>query len=587
LLALALGPACSGASSEEPTPTAALAGSIGAQSEIQGLLRDFARGSRDERLKMKTRLFAFRQAYALTPLGRTADALLAWVAMDEGALEQALREAAFVQGVTGAGTTSDLAKTVQGAALRRMGAPEQALEKLSPLVSKLIDGYARALLNEEIVLAAIASKKWQRALELMGVWLREAGAEEQALVKSKIERALLEIPPEELLKSLSRARGIEVASFAEEEQAIRKLLARRLATVARERRDADLAQQLLQTSGALLGDQGDAVAQLATGVTKARVEPRTVGLLLGLGSDEARRRGAEAADGIAQGLGLPGSAARLVSREARAGAQGVEEALATLSADGASILIAGIEDEQARVAAKFAEEQQIPVILLRPPAQAPSGPPGRFTFVLGEDPGVVEATMAAALVARGSTPVAIVSEDPRRHGDRSGPEIAQLRSCAGAEGAGRPAGALGMVLGASCAREAMRAAAGPKIRFAATFEATLLGALPLPKGSLISTAGIFPLDATSPPASLAPWMADHATGPGWWAGLGHDAAVLAWAGVQALPQQGTEDPREVTARRAQAAQALGEAEAGLWTSEARGFGGARVLPRSIGVRELR
>jgi hypothetical protein len=144
-----------------------------------------------------------------------------------------------------------------------------------------------------------------------------------------------------------------------------------------------------------------------------------------------------------------------------------------------------------------------------------------------------------------------------------------------------------MVLGASCAREAMRAAAGPKIRFAATFEATLLGALPLPKGSLVSTAGIFPLDAATLPASLAPWMADHAAGPGWWAGLGHDAAVLAWAGVQALPQQGTEDPREVTARRAQAAQALGEASAGLWTSEARGFGGARVLPRSIGVRELR
>ncbi len=587
LLALGLGPSCSGSSGEEPTPTVALAGTIGAQTEFQGLLRDFSRGSRDERQKMKTRLFTFRQAHALTPLGRTADALLAWIAMDEGALDQALREAAFVQGVTGAGTTSDLARTVQGATLRRMGSPEQAFETLSPLVSKLIDGYARALLNEEIVLSALASKKWQRALSLMGVWLREAGAEEQALVKSKIERALLEIPPEELLKSLSRARGIAVASFAEEEQAIRKLLARRLATVARERRDADLAQQLLQTSGALLGDQGDAVAQLATGVTKARVEPRTVGLLLTLGSDEARRRSAEAADGIAHGLGLPGSVARLVSREDRGGAQGVEEALATLSADGASILIAGIDDDHATRAAKFAEDQQIPVILLRPPARPASSAPGRFTFVLGEDPGAVEGAMAAALAARGSTPVAVVSEDPRRHGAQPAAEITQLRSCAGVETTGRPAGVLGIVLGASCAREAMRALAGPKIRFAATFEATLLGPLALPKGSVVSLAGIYPIDPAVPPAAIQTWMADHATAPGWWAGLGHDAAVLAWAGVRTLPQQGTEDPREVTTRRAQAAQALGEAEVALWTSEARGFGGSRALPRSIGAKELR
>jgi len=49
---------------------------------------------------------------------------------------------------------------------------------LSPLVSKLIDGWARALLNEEIVQSALAAKRWQRALQLMAVWLREAGPEE-------------------------------------------------------------------------------------------------------------------------------------------------------------------------------------------------------------------------------------------------------------------------------------------------------------------------------------------------------------------------------------------------------------------------
>ena len=82
-------------------------------------------------------------------------------------------------------------------------------------------------------------------------------------------------------------------------------------------------------------------------------------------------------------------------------------------------------------------------------------------------------------------------------------------------------------------------------------------------------------------------MSGHALPPSFWAGLGHDAAVLAWMCVQALPERATEDPSEVAARRAQTAQALAAAQAELWTSEARGFNGARELPRMIGVRELK
>lgn len=144
-----------------------------------------------------------------------------------------------------------------------------------------------------------------------------------------------------------------------------------------------------------------------------------------------------------------------------------------------------------------------------------------------------------------------------------------------------------MVLGGSCARAIARTWAGPKVRFAASFEASLLGPVSLPRGSLVSQAGLFPVDAAAPPATMAHWMLDHASPPGWWAALGHDAAVLAWAAVKDLPEQGTEDPREVSARLAKAAQALGDASGELWTSEARGFGGKQVLPRTIGARELR
>ncbi|MFO0756372.1 MAG: hypothetical protein U0359_07770 [Byssovorax sp.] len=585
-LALGLFPLGCGATATEPTPTAALAGTIEAQVALDGLIRDFARGSSAERIAMKSRLTAFRTDQALTPLGRTADALLAWIALEEGDLDRAIREAAFVRTVAAAGTTSDLARTVQGAALRRQGHPEQALSTLSPLVSKLIDGYARALFNEEIVLAAVEAGIYDRALTLIGVWLREAALEDQPLVRSKIDQVLTRIPASALLRSLGRARGAEVARLAEEEQEIRKLLARRLARVAQEQHDPDLAKRVLDSARDLLGDQGDAVAHLATGATRARVEPQTIGLLLSLGDDVTRHRAAEVVDGLSHGLGLPGSKARLVSRENRGGSSGVEDALALLSTDGASILIAGLDDESAVGAAIFAEKNHIPVILLRPPVHPDaslSAAPDRFTFVLGEDPADVERILAAALVERGSGKVAIVAEDPARHHGASGPDIVQILGCGSLDAASHAADLRGAVLGGSCAKEALHTWLGPKIRFAMSFESTLFGPFAVPKGTLFAKAGLYPLSAASIPPEIKPWMIDHPAEPGWWAGLGHDAAVLAWAGVSALPETGTEDPDEVGARRARATAALGDAQATLWTSEARGFGGKRLLPRAIRV----
>jgi hypothetical protein len=86
---------------------------------------------------------------------------------------------------------------------------------------------------------------------------------------------------------------------------------------------------------------------------------------------------------------------------------------------------------------------------------------------------------------------------------------------------------------------------------------------------------------------VQPWARTHPAPPSFWAALGRDAAVLAWEGVKSLPENGTEDPAEVTARRAQVAAALAAAQADLWTTDARGFSGARVLPRTLGVREVK
>jgi hypothetical protein len=385
--------------------------------------------------------------------------------------------------------------------------------------------------------------------------------------------------------------GLTPSLATEEELDMRKLIVRRLAFVARVNKDAELAQHLLGAPGGLLGDQGDVVAQLAAGASRARVEARTVGLLLSLRNDRSRRRGADIARGVAFGLGLPGSAARLVSRDDHGSPERLDEALAALSADGASIIIAGSDEQEATVAAAFGENHHIPVLLLRPPRHGDRSRPqtpvpdlnARFSFVVGADPADIEASLIAALVTRGASPVAILADEPALPRAARADVIA-VRSCSESSSAWKSVGAGGVVLSAptDCARDAVAAAAPLRLRFAAGLELDMAA---LPAGSLLVTAGIFPFGPTPLPA-LSGWLKTHPAPPTWWAALGHDAAVLAWAGVQVLPAQGTEDPSEVEARRAKAAVALAGAQGDLWTTEARGFGGARTLPRTLGVREL-
>jgi hypothetical protein len=286
---------------------------------------------------------------------------------------------------------------------------------------------------------------------------------------------------------------------------------------------------------------------------------------------------------VTHGLGLPGSAAHLVSRDDRGDPDRLEDALGSLSADGASILIAGVDEQEAAGAARFAESNQIPVLLLTPPPRRAGEAPGRFTFLVGVDPSAVKDVLVRGLVARGTTPVAVLTGDAKRERPLL-PEVTAVRDCSEAGAPWKPLGAIGIVLDARCAPQAMVAAASTRVRFAAGFEAGLIS---VPSGSLLATAGLYPIDVARPPSALSAWMKNHATEPSFWAGLGRDAAVLAWTEVQALPARGTEDPKEVAARRAQATEVLAKAEAELWTSDAKGFGGKRELPRSIGVREVK
>jgi hypothetical protein len=559
---------------------------VKADEELHDLVARWSHASRAERLDMALPIESFRQRHPNDGLSRLAEVYLAWIAMERGELNVAAVRARIVQKAAGPGTVSDIARVVEGAALRRGGEPAKALDLLAPLVSKLVDGYARGLLNEEIVASAVEAGAWARALSLMSVWLREAGLPERATVRGRIEENLQRVPTVELVRMLDAARGIELATAAEEELEIRKIVAQRLSLVARADKDVALSQHLLTSYATLLGDHADAIAQLASGAGRARVEPRTVGLLLSLRNAETRRRGAEIASGVAFGLGFPTTAARLVSRDGPLDEhqQGrIADALGALAADGASVVIAGGDEAEATLAAQFAEAQRVPVLLLHPPsASALADAAPRFSFVVGVGPRAVEDALVVALAARVAGPIAILADAPRspRRSD------AVVRACSEAAAPWKPLGVGGVVVlaPADCALAAFKAGAPAKLRFALGLEAD--GLTP-PPGTLVATAGLFPVDPASPAAAFAPWLRTHAAPPSFWAALGRDAAVLAWEGVKVLPEKGTEDPGEVTERRAQAAASLAAAQADLWTTDAKGFAGARVLARTVGVREVK
>lgn len=370
-------------------PEVALSSSINAQAEFRAIVSDWARASIEERVAMEKRLLAFRGKHPRDGLALPADVLLAWVMLDKGdpRAEERARELAIA---AGQGTTGDLAKTIHGAALRRAGKAEEALIVLTPLVGKLIDAHARELCGEEIVAAALAAKKWERALTLMGIWLQDTSPEDRPVVIAHLKRELDRVPASDQVAMLDKLVR-EAGAGGDASVDMQKLLAQQLAVLAKLKKDAELAQRLVNKSAGLLGDQADSVAELAQRASKPRVEARTVGLSLSFGDAAARTRSADISAGVLFGLGLAGrrnapsngDAARLVVREHRGAADRIGETLNGLTAEGASILIAGVSVPEANAASKFAEAERIPVIVLVKPD---GDTPRRFTFVVGIEP---------------------------------------------------------------------------------------------------------------------------------------------------------------------------------------------------------
>ncbi|HMY17348.1 MAG TPA: hypothetical protein PKA58_13585, partial [Polyangium sp.] len=198
---------CGGAPKSD-APTVPLSPVVRAQVELRAISASFAVANRTERLELEGRIVAFEKQYANDPLIPVADVMLAWIALERGDIARARERGARASAAThGRGTTADLATMIEGAALRRTGKPEAALDKLLPLRGKLIDAHARMFLNEELSTSAMGAKRYGQAIDLMLAWLHEAGVENRAEIRAKLDDLAGSVPMDQLLPILEKRRA--------------------------------------------------------------------------------------------------------------------------------------------------------------------------------------------------------------------------------------------------------------------------------------------------------------------------------------------------------------------------------------------
>jgi hypothetical protein len=601
--------ACHRRSISDSASVAALAQSRGAQEAFRPLRQRFVGAERTQRALLEANLTWFVANYPKDGLTPLAKVYLALIAVDKGQIDRA-RELVEDAKKQPSGTTRDLSELVEGAILLRQKAAAQAFEQSLPLVGKLIDPYARVLLDEQIVVAGIAAKRWYEAVAYMDLWLRDAPEEDATSVRAAVRRALESIPgePLELMLHAMRTAGAGTGYGNE----IRKAVVARLAGVAIEQQDTALARRLVESSsGNSLGEAAEGLEELASSGGAAVVDGRSIGFLVSTGKSQLGERAAEVLSGVVDALRLTGEAGapdhvRLTTRDEREGGsqtsiletKRIELALKALASQGASVLIAGLDPPQAQIAAAFAESTRIPVILLSPANETKVRPP---VFVLGDSSDRAVTALVESMVGRGARSIAPVGGSvPKAVAGRATfLEVASCNATASQAGESRFPVAdwraarvdhLLLLGDAACASDAMDAVLAGRlsgIRAAVGLEAAVVAGELLRVPSWVATAGNFPLKRGDATSAMSGFKKRNGKAPSWFAALGHDAAVLARLALRTLPQDRADDKDEVERRHDAARIALGRAEADLWTTDARGFAGQNVIAREIGVIEVK
>jgi hypothetical protein len=581
---------CGGSSANGHAPQANVAASTAAQREFREIHRLWTTLAPEQRARLGPALDAFVKRHPDDRRARRARIYRAWIHVQQGRVDEARVLVKEVRAGP-SGVVRDFAAVVEAAILLREGKPDQALSVLSPLEGKIIDPEERFLFGEQRVIAALGARRPTLALRAMRDWLGETAPEERDAVRGRLLELTRQIPAEPLFRAFTEmeAEKSEVTANPDRARArefLIPLTAERLSELAIRRGDGGLARKLLDSGHPVFrrGVRGQELARIAAaGSVLPRVVGRSLGLVLSIGSAEQRRRSAQAAAGVARALGLPASAAerdavQLLTSEDDGSEHGVAHALAELAGEGATILIAGVDPPTAAAAARYSAHTGIPVLLL-----ADAAPRGGPELVLAETAAREAQTLNEGARALGLDPAA-----------RVGPEGVSCDVAASAAGQPRFPVQLWktervegvLVQGdAACARDVARESqeTGRRVTLGLGLEAGEVFAVldPLqPRFAL--AAGSFPdrPGATAPQAQQK-LVAQSGHAPSWFTTLGHDAALLAQVALGGFPLDRADDARVVAELHQRAVLELSRAEAPLWSSDKRGFFGARVLPRTL------
>jgi hypothetical protein len=441
------------------------------------------------------------------------------------------------------------------------GRGDEALTLLTPLGPRLLTDDARTRHAEAMVRAALRARRWRVGVQYLVLYLSEAHHERTA-VRAFLDSSLGQVPLE------ARRRMLE--DFPEEElnlkqkdasSTVQRLLVEGLEGAAISQNDPRLARDLIDHGPVWLrrGERGERLSLLAAqALDHTQVVSRIVGTVLGGAGSTATRRSIEATSGISEVLSTN---VTLLTEDHR---DSISQSLAALVGQGASLLIAGVDDASALEALSFAAIHEVPLIALSS-TEGAAPKTSHFGFILGPSTSEQYAALAQQLAP----------ETPFLDGAARLPKLSVLpASCSDPTGTGLP-GLVGtptvwFVLSDRACAEAVqlhfRDLRHPP-RLALGLEASEARA----SGNYYLCSHAFPNDSSTTRAESL------------YRALGRDAARLAEQALTevALPKSNDASSRHTYQKSL--SDALAAARGTLETSAATGFSGQNQLTRSYTV----
>jgi hypothetical protein len=352
-------------------------------------------GDRQQWLSSESLITKFLEKYPTDPKSSLLRLHLAWIRLEQ---KRYIEVKALVDAERPHATllVEDWVTVIDGARIRAQGQPKAALNQLLQLNGKIVDVTLRELWSIETIKAALESSMFETAVDIM-VDYRAHGREERIVTtQSQIETWVLRLPVLALRSALNKLAILVNLPVVDEGQKqarafMFETIRERLASVALERKDSKLANLVLESAPPRFkrSELGESLRRLTDAAAPpVKTLQAVVGILLEMQDDFSSRRSAEVITGALRALDDESSAfpIRLASREIRdTSPRNIELGLNSLVSDGAAIVIAGVTQATATIAAKFAKIEQVTVVTLTDMQQENENTPYLFRVAEASD----------------------------------------------------------------------------------------------------------------------------------------------------------------------------------------------------------